>query len=458
MLFNSQIFLLLFLPLALAAWYAFAHRRGARTWVLIAASFIFYGYWDVRLVPLLAGSIVVNWVCAQIAVRRWPGALVILGVAVNLVVLGVFKYADFFAGTLAFVLGEQHQSFRIVLPLGISFFTFQQISYLMDLRDGKASSYRFADYALYVSFFPQLIAGPIVRHGEMIPQLAASPLRDGLWERMGRGTTLLTIGLIKKVVFADNLARIADPAFLAALNAEALSSTDAWLGTLAFTFQIYFDFSGYSDMAIGLGLMFGLVLPTNFNAPYSARSISDFWRRWHMTLSSFLRDYLYIRLGGSRHGAARQTLALAVTMLLGGLWHGAAWTFVAWGGLHGLALAINHAFRRLGLTMPTILGWALTMLFVIHGWVLFRAETFEAAQRMLGAMWSTSLALGEVSRSAWLLLPAAAVALAGPTSQRASLQALVPRGRTALACGLALAGLVILTGGWHTPEFIYFQF
>ena len=328
----------------------------------------------------------------------------------------------------------------------------------MDLRDGKASSYRFADYALYVSFFPQLIAGPIVRHGELIPQLAVSPLRDGLWERMGRGVTLLIVGLVKKVVLADNLALIADPAFQSALNADTLSSVDAWLGTLAFTFQIYFDFSGYSDMAIGLGLMFGFVLPTNFNAPYTACSISDFWRRWHMTLSRFLRDYLYIRLGGNRYGALRQALALAVTMLLGGLWHGAAWTFVAWGGLHGLGLAVNHGYRKLDIQMPLVLGWALTMLFVIHSWVLFRAETFDAATRMLAAMWSPPHALAGIPSDAWLLLVAAVVAIAGATSQRASLQALVPHRRTALACGLALAGLVILTGGWRTPEFIYFQF
>jgi D-alanyl-lipoteichoic acid acyltransferase DltB (MBOAT superfamily) len=458
MLFNSQVFLLLFLPVALGLWYACAAHRRLRTWVLIATSLVFYGYWDVRLVPLLVASICVNWLLARAASRWAPRPALITGVTVNIVVLGVFKYADFFASALVVALGQEHRSFGIVLPLGISFFTFQQISYLVDIGRGKAPQYRFEDYALYVSFFPQLIAGPIVRHNQIIPQYSACPTRAGMHERFGRGLVLLLIGLVKKVVLADELARIADPVFDQALAGAPLGLTEAWCATLAFGFQIYFDFSGYSDMAIGLGLMFGLVLPENFNAPYVARSISEFWRRWHMTLSSFLRDYLYIALGGSRHGLARQWLALMVTMLLGGLWHGAAWTFVAWGALHGLALSVNHAARRFGIELPGVIAWPLTFAFVMQAWVLFRAESFIAARYMLETMWTGSLDGTLAPDRAWLLAPAALVALFGPTSLAVAQESLRPHRSLALASGVALMVLVVMVGGWRTAEFIYFQF
>jgi D-alanyl-lipoteichoic acid acyltransferase DltB (MBOAT superfamily) len=327
MLFNSQVFLLVFAPLTLLVWYRVAAHPRARVWTLVAASFLFYGYWEVRLVPLLAASILLNWLLARHAPRRLVAPL---GVAANLAVLGVFKYADFFAGTLAALLGREHTSFGIILPLGISFFTFQQISYLVDRARGRAPLYGLGNYALFVSFFPQLIAGPIVRHDQIIGQYHLDPLRDGLHERIGRGLVLLAAGLVKKVAFADQLAGVADPVFSAVLENASLTPADAWCGVLAFGFQIYFDFSGYSDMAIGLALLFGLVLPVNFEAPYRAVSVIDFWRRWHITLSTFLRDYLYIPLGGSRHGPARQALALLTTMLLGGLWHGAAWP--SWSG------------------------------------------------------------------------------------------------------------------------------
>ncbi len=460
MLFHSQLFLLAFLPLTLGLYYLCAERRAARTWLLILASIVFYGYWDPRLVPLLIGSVCVNWLFARAFGRR-PGALLIgAGVALNLAVVGVFKYADFFAGSLALLGLWQHQPWNIILPLGISFFTFQQISYLVDLRRGEGPVYAFADYALYVGFFPQLIAGPIVRHNEIIFQYAASPLRPGLSERLSRGLTLLAIGLLKKVVVADNLALIANPLYAAASEGRALGLAEGWAAASAFGLQIYFDFSGYSDMAIGLGLMFGLSLPLNFNAPYLATSIRDFWRRWHMTLSRFLRDYLYIPLGGSRLGAARQFAALTVTMLLGGLWHGAGWTFVIWGGLHGLALALNHAWGRLGVRLPGPAGWALTMLFVFVSWVLFRAESFGAALNIMTAMagghgWSLAV---EGVEKLWLIAVAALVATLGPTSQRASLEMLAPRRLAAVAVAAALVLVTLDVGGGDNAEFIYFQF
>jgi D-alanyl-lipoteichoic acid acyltransferase DltB (MBOAT superfamily) len=468
MLFHSQIFLLLFLPLALAAYYAYATRPTLRRWILIVASILFYGYWDVRLVPLLVGSVTGNWLIAYVATRTRgrtdPGRyLPWIGVAFNLLLLGIFKYADFFADSLAAVLGSGHRPWNIILPLGISFFTFQQISYLVDLRRGEAPLYAFTDYALYVSFFPQLIAGPIVRHHEVILQYRADPWRDGLYERLSRGLALLILGLIKKVIIADGLALIADPIYARAGGAAGpvVGFADGWLAALGFTFQLYFDFSGYTDMAIGLALMFGFVLPINFDIPYRATSIRGFWRRWHMTLSRFLRDYLYIPLGGSRRGAVVQTRAALITMLLGGLWHGAGWTYVAWGGLHGVALIVNHLWRRTGLRLPAGLAWALTMLFVIAGWVLFRAEDFAAALNVLEGMAGLhGPALDAVAtvNDLWLLPTAAVLAIAGPTGHRLAHEIMPPRRLAAAALAMALVFVTLTAGGGDNAVFIYFQF
>ena len=460
MLFHSQLFLLIFAPLTLAAYYAFAGHLVIRKWVLILASILFYAYWDPRLAPFLVGSVMVNWLFGRAIGRRGEAATVIAAVAVNLLTIGFFKYADFFADSLAALGGVDHEPWNIILPLGISFFTFQQISYLIDSRRDGAAAYGFTDYALYVTFFPQLIAGPIVRHDEIIHQYAASPLRAGLHERLSRGLVLLVIGLVKKVFIADNLALIADPLFATAAQGGSLTLGEGWTAAGAFGLQIYFDFSGYSDMAIGLGLMFGFTLPDNFNAPYRACSIREFWRRWHMTLSRFLRDYLYIPLGGNRRGAARLIVALVVTMLLGGLWHGAAWTFVVWGGLHGLALVLEYLWRRTGLALPAAAGWAATMLFVFVTWVLFRAETFGAAVHILSAMaggngWALSVAGAE---GLWLIAVAALVATLGPTARRAAEELLKPRSYYAYAVAAALVLVLLRAGGGDTSDFIYFQF
>jgi len=466
MLFHSQIFLLLFLPLALAAYYVLAARGRSGVWWLLAASFVFYGYWDVRLVPLLAGSIVVNWLFAMwITSEGGPEFIkrhvVPLGVALNLLVIGVFKYADFFADTFAWVNGDVRAPWSIILPLGISFFTFQQISYLVDLKRGTAPAYRFRDYALYIAFFPQLIAGPIVRHNEFIFQLEHNPLRPGTAERLSQGGVLLLIGLLKKVFIADRMALLADPVFAQAAAGQVITATEAWLADLAFGLQIYFDFSGYSDMAIGLALMFGFALPINFNAPYSAVNIRDFWRRWHMTLSRFLRDYLYIPLGGSRHGAARHVTALMMTMLLGGLWHGANWTFVAWGGVHGLALGINMVWDRYSrIQLPKTAGWLLTLLFVLLAWVLFRAETFDAAMTMFHAMALGSGEIGQLPGLGDLALVAFSlgVAVFGPCSHDLARKLLVPKPTLAVLSAIAFAAVVLEVGAGRNIEFIYFQF
>lgn len=460
MLFNSQLFLLAFLPLTLCAYYACAGSRAGREWLLIVASLIFYGYWEPRLLPLLAGSVAANWLFSRLFERRSHRAVVVFGIALNLGIIGVFKYADFFAGTVAWLSGGTHEPWNIILPLGISFFTFQQISYLADRQRGTAPLYGFREYFLYVCFFSQLIAGPIVRHNELIPQLALDVRRDGLSERLSRGATMLTMGLFKKVVLADGAARIADPLFAGAASGP-LSFVDAWTATAAFTAQIYFDFSGYSDMAIGLALMFGFVLPVNFDAPYRAVSIRDFWRRWHITLSHFLRDYLYIPLGGNRFGPVRQALAAIATMFLGGLWHGAGWTFVVWGLWHGAGLTANAAWHRAGMAMPAVAGWAVTLVFVMLSWVLFRAADFGTAAGILSSLFGGSGltgAWGGYEASPWILAFAAAVALIGPTSQDAILKYRYDRPWVAAPAALALILLAIEVGSGPHLEFIYFQF
>lgn len=469
MLFHSQEFLLLFLPVALVGWYAAAGRKDLRVAWMIAASLVFYAYWDVRLLPLLGLSILGNWALARLAYGGMGGEglqrfAAPLGVVLNLLVLGVFKYADFVGETAAALTGHQHDPWGIVLPLGISFFTFQQISYLADLRKGAAPVYGLMDYALYVSFFPQLIAGPIVRHDELIHQFDAYPKRDGLSERLMRGAALLLIGVSKKVLLADVFAAQADPIFALVEGEQTVGLLDAWTGAAAFGLQIYFDFSAYSDMAIGLAMMAGIRLPENFNAPYRAVSLVDFWRRWHMTLSRFLRDYLYVSMGGNRAGRGRQALALTATMLLGGLWHGAAWTFVVWGGLHGIGLVVSHFWGRTGISIGRPLSWAVTMLFVFWTWVMFRAESMTGAVKLWTAMSGLSDAaiavpqtFATLSGAGWLLA-GAVIAVVGPTSQSVVFTHLRPLRGLATAAAVFAVFLVFRLGGGTNQEFIYFQF
>ena len=458
MLFSSDIFILVFLPVTLALYYRFAADRRLRLGLLIAASLVYYGYWDVRFVPLLVGLALANWAIARLFAAGLGRLWLTAGVALNLGVLGFFKYINFFLANLFGALGFAAPQLAVILPLGISFFVFQKISYLLDLRRGEGRIYGLGEYCLFVFFFPQLIAGPIVRHNEIIPQFAQSPRRPEMWENLGRGGMLFVLGLMKKVAIADTLAPIANALFAKAAAGGALNLAEGWTAAVAFALQIYFDFSGYSDMAIGLALMFGFHLPVNFAAPYRASSIRDFWRRWHITLSRFLRDYLYIPLGGSRRGGVRQAVNVVLTMLLGGLWHGASWTFVAWGGLHGAALALNGAWARARWPMPRPLGWAATMLFVLCGWVLFRAADFATAWHMLGAMAGLG-GFGKVHiDNRAVLLVGLAVALLGPTSQEAMLRRLEPRAWAAGAGAVALVWALLAIGGRLPNEFIYFQF
>ncbi len=363
MLFNSIPFVLGFLPVTLAG-YWLSGRWGSKParWWLLAASLFFYGWWKPALLLLLIGSILVNFQAAAL-IRRWGKRFLVIGLGFNLGLLGLFKYAPLFGMT------------GIFLPLGISFFSFQQIMYLVDTYRGEIGAAAFLDYACFVAFFPHLIAGPIVRPREMIPQFKA--LRPQVM--LAAGLEIFLLGLAKKLVLADSFAHFADPGFAAAGQRLPVTLIEAWVALLAYGLQIYFDFSGYSDMAIGLAAMVGIRFPLNFNSPYQARNISDFWRRWNITLSGFLRDYLYIPLGGNRHGEARRIFNLMATMLLGGLWHGAAVRFMLWGGLHGAYLVLHGWWRRTGLPMPKFLAQALTLSAVLLAWVPFRAPSFAAA-------------------------------------------------------------------------------
>jgi len=397
MLFNSHVFIFLFLPITLFVFFKIGrmgYSRLAIAW-LIGASLFFYGWWNPAYMILIIGSVLFNYTMGVLIVNQSKKYLA-LGIIVNLFLLGYFKYANFFIANINVLTGKTFHLGEIFLPLGISFFTFQQIAYLIDTYRGKTHKYDFLHYSLFVTFFPQLIAGPIVHHREMLPQFAEkSSLRFNA-ENMAVGLTIFFIGLFKKVVLADGVAVYASPVFDAALNGFTLTFFEAWGGALAYTFQLYFDFSGYSDMAIGLGRMFGIRLPLNFHSPYKAVNIIDFWRRWHITLSRFLRDYLYIPLGGNRKGPLRRGINLMITMLLGGLWHGAGWTFVIWGGLHGVYMLINHAwqgFRRLlgqDIKKSSFVGrlasMTLTFTAVVVAWVFFRAKSFDSALSILQSM------------------------------------------------------------------------
>ena len=456
MLFSSQRFVLGFLPLTLFVFYSTAGNRRARQSVIIIASILFYGFWDWRFVPLLVGLALANWLIVQAYARLQERRLLLAGVVLNLLTLGVFKYLNFFADTASTLLGLTPVAWSLLLPLGISFFTFQKISYLVDLFRGAKPIYGLLDFAEFVSFFPQLIAGPLVRHDEIIPQFAIDPRGPAMWENLSRGCILFIIGLTKKACFADTFALSVDPLFAKAAVAP-LNLAEAWSATLCYSLQIYYDFSGYSDMAIGLALMFGLRLPVNFDAPYRAVSIRDFWRRWHITLSRFLRDYVYVPLGGNRVSPTRQAGNVVLTMLLGGLWHGAAWSFVVWGGLHGLALAANSAWNRARLPMPRLLGWASTMLFVLCSWVLFRAGSFAQAWSILRSM------AGLAGRGRYhldnraVVFIACVVAVLGPSSQ-AAVRSLRPSRWLAVPAGAGLTFLMLLVGGRLPNAFIYFRF
>ncbi len=429
MLFNSYEFIYVFLPIAALLFFALRGRAMLAAGWLGLASLFFYGYWSPRYTLLLLASIAANYVMGRgiFHLRDGPRLrdcrfLLATAVAFNLGLLAYYKYANFFVDSVNTLAGTGFQLERIVLPIGISFFTFTQIAYLVDAYQGKARESDPVRYLLFVSYFPHLIAGPILHHSEMMPQFADRRTYRFDAANISIGAAFFFIGLFKKVVLADGIQPFVGPVFDAD-PAYRLTLIEAWLGALAYTVQLYFDFSGYSDMAVGLSKIFNIDLPLNFNSPYKAHNIVEFWRRWHMTLSRFLRDYLYIPLGGNRHGRLRRYANLLTTMLLGGLWHGAGWNFVIWGGLHGLYLVCNHAWQSFRAevlghdldrrTAPgRAMGTLVTFLAVVVAWVFFRAPSFSAALNVLQGMAGLQgVVLPELWRGA--LAPEGATTIAG---------------------------------------------
>jgi D-alanyl-lipoteichoic acid acyltransferase DltB (MBOAT superfamily) len=533
MLFNSATFIFLFLPLTLQAFFATARfSRRAATAVLALASLIFYGIWKPIFLPLLVASIILNFLIGEriLTARRDSAGdhrartWMILGVSANLLALGWWKYAGLLGATLHDAIGWPHHLRAIALPLGISFFTFTQIAYLVDARRGLVPDKRvpdkrvpderapdqvagaaadphlladlrqwldrFTSYALFVSYFPHLIAGPILHHSEMMPQFADRRVYRFSWDNAAIGVTLFGIGLCKKIIFADSLAPHVNAGFAQIAAGAPLGLVPGWLTLIAFSLQIYFDFSGYSDMAIGLSRLFGVHLPLNFNSPYRASNIIDFWRRWHMTLSRFLRDYLYFPLGGNRQGDSRRYVNLMIVMLLGGLWHGAAWTFALWGGLHGLFLVVNHLWQKMrgpaahpASALVHFASQLVTYLLVVIAWVPFRAPDLATSLKVYGDLigihgWGQ--ASDDLLNLAILAAPLLLIAWFAPNSQQIMGRYLTPQAGKGpgiarqvtehwwqwrpqpaygLACSGVLAGVLYLVVFTHrVSPFLYFQF
>ncbi len=390
MLFSSFAFICAFLPVVVAGYFTLARVRPQ--WLmgwLTLASLFFYGFWKWEYVPLILLSVGVNYALSvqlQGAKKKWP--LLTLGILFNVGLLGFFKYVDFFLENYFAVTGATDgQLLGVILPLGISFFTFQQIAYLVDAAQGKVEEFSWLRYTTFVTFFPQLIAGPIVHHAGMMPQFATPENQRVNWHNIALGVTIFAFGLGKKILIADNLSPEVAAGFA---DVGALSVLEAWQTALAYAGQLYFDFSGYTDMAIGAALLLNVRLPFNFNQPYTATSLQDFWRRWHMTLTQFLTEYIYFPLGGSRKGVIRTYLNIFLVFLISGFWHGAGWTFVLWGVAHGVWMMLERVVKR-WVTVPDVLGWAVTMLFVLSSWVVFRAPDLATAQTMLLKMWTPEL-------------------------------------------------------------------
>ena len=458
MLFNSYQFVFVFLPLAWIVFFSLGRfdRVWAAAWLALA-SIVFYGYWSVKYVPLLLGSVTFNY-CSGHVLSRCPKtargrSLLIASIAANLLLLAFYKYADFFLAAVDDIARVQLPLLRIALPIGISFFTFTQIAFLVDTYKGHAREYSFVHYLLFATYFPHLIAGPILHHAEIMPQFQSAAAYRPSARSFGIGLTIFAIGLAKKVLIADSFAATVAAVFDAAHAGVPIRLIAAWCAMLAYSLQLYFDFSGYSDMAIGLSKLFGIDLPINFNSPYKSTSIIQFWQRWHMTLSRFLRDYLYFPLGGNRRGKFRRYLNLMITMLLGGLWHGANYTFIIWGALHGVYLMINHAWRavRVAPLRTSIAGrlaaTTLTFSAVMVAWVFFRCEDVKSAiSLMRGVLGLNGIAVHDSRTHEWTILARWLPQLT--ITSEGAFQHLIPAGAPLL--GSLFLGAAILV--WAMPN------
>ena len=401
MLFNSYTFIFIFLPIVLIIFYSLGRYSGkhAAIW-LVTASLFFYGWWNPNYVTLLILSIIFNYIIGIKIINSKHAnnrkAFLWVGLFFDLSLLGYFKYANFFADNLNALLNTDFNINTIILPLGISFFTFTQIAFLVDAFRGEVKSYNFIHYILFITYFPHLIAGPIIHHREMIPQFVNPKTYIINYTNIAVGITVFFIGLIKKTLLADGVGPHAVALFAMADKGVPLTFFEAWLGCLCYTFQLYFDFSGYSDMAIGSSLMLGIRLPLNFHSPYKTVNIFEFWRRWHMTLSRFLREYIYKPLSQGRQKTWRLMVNLVITMILGGLWHGAGWNYLLWGGIHGFYLTVNHLWRnirramgqdlRKSTTIGRFLGCALTFAAFTFSTALFRSQNLQGAEQMMTGM------------------------------------------------------------------------
>jgi len=465
MLFNSYVFIFAFFPITVAGYFILCRLRltyAAKVWLALA-SLVFYGWWDVRYVPLILASITFNYTVGRLLIASGEPTsrlhhhrkkLLAAGIVGDILLLGYYKYADFFLENLNAALGTDYPLLKIVLPLGISFFTFTQIAFLVDAYKQKAKEYDIINYILFVTFYPHLIAGPILHHGEMMPQFDRLRNKVWNWGNAARGGFVFCIGLFKKVVIADTFAKYANDGF-----AKAHMFIDSWVAALSYTFQLYFDFSGYTDMAIGIALLFNIRLPQNFNSPYKATSIQDFWRRWHMTLSRFLRDYIYIPLGGNRKGKLRTYFNNMAVFLIGGFWHGAGWTFIMWGFLHGAAQIVQRIWGEFFRPMPRWLAWVITFLFINVTWVFFRAESFDQALRLLKGMAGLNgVALGHV-KSLWFPILLIAIFLPIVLFTRNSSER-EHDFRPGWKPGLAMAAMFVISLFFmnRISEFLYFNF
>lgn len=469
MVFTSYLFLFYFLPLVLAVYYALPQRSGWRNGWLLLASWIFYGWAEPRYLLLMLAVTLVTYLAgfaiARAAVNSAQRRAWLVGAVVAcLGTLGFFKYFDFALtnlGALSHLLGgSQWSTWGIVLPVGVSFYTFQALSYCVDVHRGNARPARsFVDYACYVALFPQLVAGPIVRYADVAGQLVD---RRANTSRFASGVSLFILGFAKKILIANRLGTVADAAF----GASELNAACAWFGVLTYALQIYFDFSGYSDMAVGLGRMFGFEFMKNFDAPYRAESITDFWRRWHISLSTFLRDYLYIPLGGSHGKAARTYVNLAIVMLLGGLWHGANWTFIVWGAWHGVLLIIERwaGKKPLYLMLPHPMRVVATFVLVLGSWVWFRAATVPDALQYLRAMLGggssseiTTLLAGQIYAPANLAMIVVAAVILCARQQAHDWSGNLTWPKLALVLPLFPLALLALFSQSSNP-FLYFRF
>lgn len=412
MLFNSYIFIFAFLPITLIGYFVlnrFSYEKAAKVWLVIA-SFVFYGYFNMSYLFIIISSIVFNFSVNKLFnTKRFTVSdklrkiLLVIGLTANVGVLFVYKYLDFVLSGVNALFKTDLAYMNLILPLGISFFTFQQLSYLIDSYKKKVPDYDFLDYSLFVTFFPQLIAGPIVLHSEVIPQFEDKKNLKFNTDNFAKGLYAFALGLSKKVIIADNFGKIVTYGYS---HIDSLNGFEALLAILAYTFQIYFDFSGYCDMASGIALMFNIKLPVNFDSPYKATNISDFWKRWHKTLTRFLTTYIYFPLGGSRCSKSRTYLNILIVFIVSGIWHGAGWTFILWGLLHGCAMVIYRAFKGAFEKVPKAIMWVLNFIFINASWVLFRAESITDAVKMFEALARPGFTINaELSETLFNIIP-----------------------------------------------------